>query len=138
MSEQNRRFLERAAVLPLPRISPAPTVIGADSIFVGNIRGRGQFVICGEVRGDGELDGALILSATASWYGDIQVDQAIVAGKIVGALIVRDKLEIGRTAVIHGRVNARTIAIARGAIVEGEIEVTSGAPVMEFEEKRED
>src|ERR1700737_1966339 len=132
MSEQQRRFLERVAVHSVPRISPAPTVIGADSIFVGNIRGKGQFVICGEVHGDGELEGGLILSSAASWYGNIQAHQAIVAGKIVGGLLVKDKLEIGRSAVIRGRVIARTIAIAKGAIVDGEIEVTSGIPVVEF------
>ena len=56
----------------------------------------------------------------------------------MGGLIVRDKLEIGYTAVIRGKVSARTIAIAKGAIVDGEIEVTSDTPVLQFEEKRED
>jgi cytoskeletal protein CcmA (bactofilin family) len=46
-------------------------------------------------------------------------------------------LEIGYSAVIRGKVSARTVAIATGAIVDGEIEVTSGAPVLQFEEKRE-
>jgi cytoskeletal protein CcmA (bactofilin family) len=133
MSEQKRRFLERP-VLPA---SPTPTLIGADTVIIGNIRGKGQFVIFGEVHGDGELEDALYLSVTASWHGNIQAHQAIVAGKIVGGLVVKDKLEIGRTAVIRGRVSARTIAIAKGAIVDGEIEVTSGIPVVEFEEKRE-
>jgi hypothetical protein len=40
--------------------------------------------------------------------------------------------------VIRGSVSARTIAIAKGAIVDGDIEVTSGAPLFEFEEKRGD
>jgi hypothetical protein len=39
--------------------------------------------------------------------------------------------------VIRGKVSARTVAIARGAIVDGEIEVTSDTPVMQFEEKRD-
>ncbi|MDP9011740.1 MAG: polymer-forming cytoskeletal protein [Pseudomonadota bacterium] len=134
MSEQKRRFLERTTL----HVSPAPTVVGADSIVVGNIRGKGQFVICGEVQGDGELDGALVLSAAASWYGYIRAHQAIVAGKIVGGIIVKDKLEIGHTAVIRGHVSARTVAIAKGAIVDGEIEVTSGIPIQEFAEKRGD
>jgi hypothetical protein len=34
-------------------------------------------------------------------------------------------------------VSARTIAIARGAIVDGDIEVTSDAPMVAFEERRE-
>src|SRR5450755_3285941 len=129
MSEQKRRFLDTG--------SATPTFIGANSVFVGNIRGTGQFVVSGEVHGDGQLEGALNLSASGSWHGQIQAQQAIVAGKITGGLSVKDKLEIGYTAVIRGRVTARTIAIAKGAIVDGEIEVTSGAPVVQFEEKRD-
>ncbi|MGP0055654.1 MAG: bactofilin family protein [Steroidobacteraceae bacterium] len=124
-----RRLFEHASV--------TPTFIGAESVVVGNIRGTGQFVVSGEVHGDGELDGGLNLSVTGSWHGNVRARQAIIAGKITGGLEVEDKLEIGRTAVIRGRVSARTVAIAKGAIVDGEIEVTSGAPVVEFEDKRE-
>jgi cytoskeletal protein CcmA (bactofilin family) len=129
MSEQKRRFFER--------ITATPTFIGPDSVVVGNIRGTGPYVVCGEVHGDGELDGGLNLSVTGCWHGKIEAQQAIVAGKIIGALLVKGKLEIGYTAVIRGKVSARTIAIAKGAIVDGDIEVTSGAPMLEFEEKRD-
>ena len=94
--------------------------------------------MAGEVHGDGALKGALNLAVTGTWNGDIVARRAIVAGKINGSLTVEDKLEIGLTAVIRGRVSARTVAIARGAIVDGEIEVTSGVPVVQFEEKRLD
>jgi cytoskeletal protein CcmA (bactofilin family) len=129
MTEEKRRFLDSNAA--------TPTFIGANSVFVGDIRGKGQFVVSGEVHGDGELDGALNLSAGGIWHGQVRAQQAIVAGTIVGGLMVRDKLEIGYTAVIRGKVSARTVAIARGAIVDGEIEVTSDTPVMRFEEKRD-
>lgn len=124
-----RRFLDTS--------SATPTFIGAETVFVGNIRGAGQFVVSGEVHGDGELEGGLNLSASGTWNGFIEAEQAIIAGKITGGLRVRDKLEIGYTAVIRGKVSARTVAIAKGAIVDGEIEVTSDAPVVEFEEKRD-
>jgi cytoskeletal protein CcmA (bactofilin family) len=39
--------------------------------------------------------------------------------------------------VIRGSVSARTIAIAKGAIIDGGIEVTSGTAIVQFEEKRE-
>ena len=71
MSAQKRRFLEGS--------SATPTFIGADSVFVGNIRGAGHFVVSGEVHGDGELQGGLNLSASGSWHGFIQAEQAIVA-----------------------------------------------------------
>ena len=129
MNQPKRRFLESNGT--------TPTFIGANSVFIGNIRGVGQFVVSGEVHGDGELEGALNLSSSGSWHGNVEAHQAIVAGTILGGLCVKDKLEIGYTAVIRGRVSARTVAIAKGAIVDGEIEVTSDSPVLRFEEKRE-
>jgi cytoskeletal protein CcmA (bactofilin family) len=129
MPQEKRRFLDSN--------SASPTFIGANSVFVGDIRGSGQFVVSGEVHGDGALDGALNLSASGTWHGHIRAQQAIVAGTILGGLSVEGKLEIGYTAVIRGKVSARTVAIAKGAIVDGEIEVTSNSPVMQFEEKRD-
>ena len=130
MNDKKRRFLEIK--------TKTPTFIGADTVFNGDIRGPGQFLVSGTVHGDGSLAGDLILAAGGAWHGHIQARQAIVAGEIIGSLTVRDKLEIGFTAVIRGRVSARTVAIATGAIVDGEIEVTSGAPVLNFDEKREE
>jgi cytoskeletal protein CcmA (bactofilin family) len=127
MSAQRRRFLDLG--------SATPTFIGAESVIIGNIRGTGLFVVSGEIHGDGEIKGGLNLSVTGRWHGFIEAQQAVVAGNIIGGLAVEDKLEIGSTAVIRGKVTARTVAIAKGAIVDGEIEITSGAQVVEFEEK---
>lgn len=130
MNQPKRRFFELLS-------SVTPTFIGADSVVVGDIKGAGQFVVSGEVHGDGDLDGGLNLAVTGVWIGNIRAQQAIVAGKITGGLAVRDRLEIGYTAVIRGKVSARTVAIAKGAIIEGDIEVTSGEAPVEFEEKRD-
>lgn len=113
------------------------TVIGPGSVFVGNLSGVGTFVVFGEIIGDGELRGDLSLGADGHWHGNIHALRAVVAGRITGNLEIEDKLEIGNTAVIRGRIRARTVAIATGAIVDGEIEVTSGSPVVKFDEKRD-
>jgi cytoskeletal protein CcmA (bactofilin family) len=125
---QKRRFFEGN--------SATPTFIGAESVFVGDLRCAGHVVVSGEVRGDGDVGGCLNVSASGSWHGIVHADQAVVAGTLVGGLTVKEKLEIGSRAVIRGNISARTIAIAKGAIVDGEIEVTSGSQVHEFEEKR--
>jgi cytoskeletal protein CcmA (bactofilin family) len=128
VAEDKRRFFDRS--------TGSPTVLGADTSIAGDIRGRGTFVVYGEVRGDADIQGSLNLAASATWFGDIHAHQAVIAGHVTGSLIVAGKLEIGYTAVIHGKVSARIIAIAKGAIVDGEIQTTSGAPIQEFEEKR--
>jgi cytoskeletal protein CcmA (bactofilin family) len=61
MTQEKRRFLDSN--------SATPTFIGANSVFVGDIRGTGQFVVSGEVHGDGELEGALNLSRPAAGTG---------------------------------------------------------------------
>ena len=128
MNEPKRRFFDLHA--------EAPTVISAGSIIVGDVRGTGDYVVSGEIHGDGEIGGGLSLAAGGIWNGHIRAQQAVIAGKITGGLAVQGNLEIGYTAVIRGSVSAATIAVARGAIVEGDIVVTSGIPVQEFEEKR--
>ena len=60
----------------------------------------------------------------------------MVAGRITGRLVVENKLEIGATAVIRADIVARSIAVAKGAVIDGAVTVTSGEPVLEFEEKR--
>ena len=130
MRAPNRRFFD------FDLDSLTPTVIGEQSVVVGNIRGEGQFVVSGEVHGDGKIDGGLNLSVTGVWNGHVEAQHAVIAGKITGGLAVLDRLEIGYTAVIRGKVSARTIAIAKGAIIDGDIEVTSESPMLEFEEKR--
>lgn len=132
MSEQKRRFLERTL-----QTSATATFIAADSVFVGNLRGRGQFVVFGEVQGDGDLDGALNIAVKGRWLGNVRAGDALVAGSLWGDLTVTGRLEIGRSAIICGSVSAGSIAIAKGASVTGQIEVTSGAQIIEFDEKRE-
>jgi cytoskeletal protein CcmA (bactofilin family) len=102
----------------------------------GDLETAGPLVVCGAIRGDGRIGGALRMAVTAQWDGEIHTQAAVIAGKITGRLVVEDKLEVGMTAVIRADIVARTIAVARGAIIDGAVTITSGQPLMQFEEKR--
>ena len=121
----------------LDRFNTPPTVLGRNSRFVGDIVNPGPLVLCGAIEGDGQVDGMLSITREASWTGNVQARDAIIAGQLTGNLTIRGKLEIGARAVIRGRILAGSIAIARGAVVEGEMLVTGTAPIVEFEEQRE-
>ncbi len=115
----------------------SPTLVGVGSHFVGNLHCDSDVLVGGAVQGDGVVRGALTISEGARWEGDVQANSAVIAGEVIGALVVAEKLEIRKTARLRGAVRARVIAIAKGAVLEGEMAVTSGAPVQHFEEKRE-
>jgi cytoskeletal protein CcmA (bactofilin family) len=129
MSDQPKRRL-------LDEIGTSPTFVTEGCVLTGDLETNGSIVVCGSVRGDGRIGGALRMAASASWTGEVHAHFAIIAGKITGKLVVAEKLEIGATAVIRADVSARSIAVAKGAVIEGQVTITSGEPVIEFEERR--
>jgi len=125
---QRRRMLDQ--------VGDSPTFVAPGSRIAGDLETLGPLVVCGTVTGDGRIGGALSMAASSEWHGEVHARAAVIAGQLTGRLVVDEKLEVGATAVIHADVVARTIAIARGAVIEGEVTVTSGQPVLRFEEKR--
>lgn len=119
------------------RTNGPPTVIGEGVVMQGDLIAPGSVMLCGKVRGDGQIGGTLSITRGAHWEGEVRAQGAVIAGTLTGALIVQDKLELGSAAVIRGRVQARTLAIARGAVIEGDLLVTSNEPIVQFEEKRQ-
>jgi len=118
------------------QVSGAPTLVGVGSTFEGELKVSGPMSLGGSVVGNGTIEGALSVAREGHWRGNVAARSAIVAGRITGDLTIDGKLEIGKTAVIRGRVQARIIAIADGAVVDGEMKVTGDQPVVRFEEKR--
>jgi cytoskeletal protein CcmA (bactofilin family) len=120
----------------LDEIGTSPTFVTEGCTLTGDLETHGSIVVCGSVRGDGHIGGALRMAASASWTGEVRARFGIIAGKVTGKLVIAEKLEIGATAVIRADVSARSIAVAKGAVIEGQVTITSGEPVIEFEEKR--
>lgn len=123
-----RRFLDR--------MSATPSVLSAGSRMNGDVETAGGLMIGGHVIGDGRIGGELSIGPEAHWEGNVYAQRAVVAGKVTGSIVVSEKIEISATAVIRGRVSARTIAMALGATVEGEVAVTGTEPIVEFEDRR--
>jgi cytoskeletal protein CcmA (bactofilin family) len=76
------------------------------------------------------------IARDAHWEGQIRAGSAVIAGALTGSIECTGPVEVGAQAVIKGSITAKTLAIANGAVIEGEIHVTSGADVIRFEEKR--
>ncbi|MEO8306451.1 MAG: polymer-forming cytoskeletal protein [Pseudomonadota bacterium] len=119
------------------RTNGSPTVLAEGATFTGDLIVPGALVLSGTVKGDGDIGGTLSIARGARWEGQVRARSAVVAGELIGSLTIADRLEVGAAAVLKGRVSARILAIARGAVIEGDILVTSGEPIIEFEEKRE-
>ena len=120
----------------LDRIGGSPTFVAAGCCLTGDVETEGPLLLCGSVRGDGRVGGALSLTQQAHWEGEVHAAAAIIAGRFTGRLVIEGKLEIGASAVIHADIVAHAVAIARGAVVDGDMTVTGGQPVVHFDERR--
>jgi len=123
-----RRIVDRSAA--------TPTLLGYGTQLTGTLDCAGDLVVAGSANGTVKVAGSVTIADTGHWDGEIEAQVAIVAGEVIGILTVIDKLEIRRTARIRGTVRAKSIAIATGAVVDGEMAVTGNAPVVQFEERR--
>ena len=118
------------------RAGSSPTLIGVGSTFTGNFECGGDLVVSGAIVGDCRVIGSLTLADMGHWQGHIVATSAVIAGEIHGDITISDCLEIRKSARIRGTIRAKSIAIAIGAVVDGEMAVTSDMPVVRFQEKR--
>jgi cytoskeletal protein CcmA (bactofilin family) len=112
------------------------TYIAEGSKLRGEVTGRGAFVFCGEVEGDCNIEGLITLTAGSRWTGTLKGTNVIIAGSVDGDIIAAQRVEVGGTARIRGSLSGHSIAVAEGAVIEGELRVTNDGEATRFEEKR--
>ncbi|HSG63612.1 MAG TPA: polymer-forming cytoskeletal protein [Gammaproteobacteria bacterium] len=114
----------------------AATYIAPTTKITGKLTGKGTYVFCGELDGECDIDGPITLAKGSKWKGTLRASDVIVAGRIEGDVIAKHRIEVAETAHIAGSLAGRSIAVAEGAVIEGDIKVTNGSPPQEFKEKR--
>ena len=120
-----------------PSAEPATYIAPSTTIF-GELTGKGSYVFGGSVVGDCRVEGPITLAAGGHWKGTLQGSDVIIAGTVEGDVIATQRVEIWGTARVSGSLCGNSIAVAEGAVIEGEIKVSSGHEPLTFQEKRHD
>jgi cytoskeletal protein CcmA (bactofilin family) len=112
------------------------TFIAKGSKLTGKLTGEGAYVFCGEMEGDCDINGPVTLAEGGRWVGTLRATEVVIAGKVEGDVIATKRVEITGSAHIEGSLSGHSIAVAEGAVIEGEIKVANGDEPKRFEEKR--
>ena len=118
------------------RSSGNATLIAEGCSFTGHITTHGDFHVSGTIEGDCDVDGAVTLTKSGRWLGSVRAGHVIIAGHIEGDIAATGSVEILDSARITGAVSGKAIAVAEGAVVEGQMMTTGHADPTEFVEKR--
>lgn len=105
----------------LDTLERLPTIVGREAVHVGNLDGQDNYVVHGQVRGDSDIAGALLIGPDCRWLGNVTADTVVVKGQVQGNVQARFKLELRPSARVSGNLSSPIIAIAEGAVVQGQI-----------------
>jgi len=128
MADNSRRVRDNLA--------KRPTIIVDATIFQGDFKSSAPVIVFGMIEGDCEIDNLLTIERPGAWVGNIKAEGVIVNGKVRGNITTDGNLEIGSSGHILGDVVAGTLAIASGAVIEGEMHMMDHDEPHHFEEKR--
>lgn len=116
--------------------STSPSYIAKGVSLVGSLNCEGDLVVAGTIKGESKTRGALTLLEGSRCEGNVEAANAVIGGEVEGDIVATDRLEIRKSARINGSVHARIVAVAEGAMINGEIGITPDASVVRFQEKR--
>jgi cytoskeletal protein CcmA (bactofilin family) len=120
----------------LDHVGQFTSMLGPQSVYRGVLQGKDNHIVYGEVQGECDIEGTLVLGEGSRWRGNIRALNVVIAGHVEGDIQADNKLELARTAVVRGRIASPVVAIARGAVHEGSLRMSGETQVMRFKDRR--
>ena len=110
--------------------NPAPTVIGPNSKFTGDLETKGQLQIDGEVHG--EIRGStVVIGTTGRVTGGIVAEEIVVTGQLMGS--IRGKRVLLQAACrVEADIFHEQLVIEEGAAFEGRLHLIRNYPSPEI------
>jgi cytoskeletal protein CcmA (bactofilin family) len=85
----------------------------------GDIQGVENAQIEGHIKGSIRLDGDIIIGTSAVVEADVEGNNIIIRGTVIGNVTAREHLEIQSTGKMNGDITARSIDFKDGSSFEG-------------------
>jgi cytoskeletal protein CcmA (bactofilin family) len=119
------------------KVQRLQSIIAPDTSFKGNITGKDDLIVSGNLEGDIQSSGLVKVNKTGSVQGNITGRFIVFAGKLDGDIKKAEQVEIQPTARINGNINTSRLAIAEGSFLHGEIHMPQKQEPHRFVEKRQ-
>lgn len=99
------------------------TVIGKDTSFKGSITSKGLIRVDGEMEGEINTQGDLVIGESGKADVELKARSAAVAGQLKGTIELSGKLEIKSTGSVTGSIKINGLVIEDGAVFSGSCEM---------------
>ena len=96
------------------------TIVGQGAKLEGTVVSAGSLRIDGQVKGQVNADGDVMLSPQSQVEADIRAQNVSIAGRFKGSIVVKGRAEINRGGRVDGDVTSKTLVVEEGAIFQGQ------------------
>ena len=96
------------------------TIVGQGAKLEGTVVSAGSLRIDGQVKGQINAEGDVMLSPQSQVEADIRAQNVVVAGRFKGKIDVKGRAEIARGGRVDGDITSKTLVVEEGAIFQGQ------------------
>ena len=112
---------------PLPTPSEAAISVGGAGMTIeGDSETDGSLRIEGTIRGDVRAAKSVVIGKDGLLEGSIYTQDAVIAGRVLGAVYAESHLELQATGQISGEIQAQRMLVEDGAALQGQVAVGEG------------
>jgi cytoskeletal protein CcmA (bactofilin family) len=98
------------------------SIIGPGMRVIGDCETDGTLRIEGSVEGTVRAGKAVVIGKDGTVKGDVVTQDAIIGGRVTGAVIAESRLELQATCAVDGEIKARRIKLDEGGRVNGTVQ----------------
>lgn len=103
----------------LLKSNASETVVGENVKVSGKLHTTSSIQINGEVKGEVQADGGVIIGKAATISGPIRAKSVKIEGTVKGNIDSSEELELDSTAKVYGDIQTKSLSIKAGAIFVG-------------------
>ena len=96
------------------------TIVGQGARLEGTVVSAGSLRIDGQVKGQINAEGDVLLSPQSQVEADIRAQNVVVAGRFKGAINVKGRAELARGGRVEGDITSKTLVVEEGGIFQGQ------------------
>lgn len=101
------------------QLSQVDTIIGAGTVFNGDVTSKSTIRIDGKVTGSVKCDGDVVIGKDGIIEANVEGRNITLAGKIVGNVKAQETLKIEASGILNGDASMSTLIIDEGGKFDG-------------------
>ena len=106
-------------------LSDVVSVVAPGMTILGDVKCDGTVRVEGKIEGSIKATKSVVVGKGGRITGDIETQDVVVAGTVVGTVVGASRVELQETCKIEGDIRSRRVKLEEGGQIEGRLHMTA-------------